>query len=86
MFRCMRTTIRLNDGLLAQAKRYAAEIGLTLTALIEESLRHRLARGNDSRREPIRLLTTGEGGVQPGIDLDDSSSVMDAMDPPVDPA
>ena len=82
----MRTTIRLNDGLLSQAKSYATEIGLTLTALIEESLRHRLAQGNVSRRKSVRLLTTGEDGVYPGVDMDDASSVMDAMDPPVDPA
>ena len=86
MFRCMRTTIRLNDGLLSQAKSYAAEIGLTFTALIEESLRQRLARGNASRHKPVRLLTTGEDGVHPGIDMDSSASVMDAMDPPGDPA
>ena len=82
----MRTTIRLNDGLLSQAKRYAASIGLTLTALIEESLRQRLEHGEISRRKPVRLLTAGEGGVRPGIDMDSSSSVMDAMEPPVDPA
>lgn len=82
----MRTTIRLNDELLSQAKSYAAEIGLTFTALIEESVRQRLARGNVSRRKPIRLLTVGQDGVRPGIDMDNSSSVMDAMDPPVDPA
>ena len=82
----MRTTIRLNDGLLSQAKRYAARIGLTLTALIEESLRQRLEKGDCSRREPVRLLTAGEDGVHPGIDMDSSASVMDAMDPPGDPA
>lgn len=86
MFRCMRTTIRLNDGLLSQAKSYAAKTGLTLTALIEESLRQRLAQRDASGRRPVRLLTTGEDGVYPGIDMDDSSSIMDAMDPPVDPA
>ncbi len=76
----------MNDGLLSQAKSYAAEIGLTFTALIEESLRQRLARGNASRREPVRLFTTGEDGVHPGIDMDSSASVMDAMDPLGDPA
>ena len=77
----MRTTIRLDDTLLGEAKRVAAENGITLTAIIEESLRERLAR---SRAAPsartVRLATTGVGGVLPGIDLDDSASLLDAMD------
>ena len=28
----------------------------------------------------IRLTTTGHGGPRPGIDLDDSASLLDAMD------
>ena len=78
----MGTTIRLNDALLAEAKSYAAEIGITFTALVEESLRHRLAANRLARRGRVQLLTTGEGGLQPGVDLDDSASVLDAMDGP----
>ena len=80
----MRTTIRLNDGLLADAKSYAAKIGLTLAALIEESLRQRLASTRTSRRERVQLFTAGEGGLQPGVDLDDSASLLDAMERPPD--
>lgn len=40
----MRTTIRLDEKLLKEAKRQAAESGMTLTAIIEDSLRERLAR------------------------------------------
>ena len=39
-----RTTIRLDDQLLKEAKRLAADLGTTLTAVIEESLRARLYR------------------------------------------
>ena len=55
---------------------------MTLTAIIEDSLRERLARGKTrtKRREPIRLHTTGKGGLRPGIDLDDSASLIDVMD------
>ena len=80
----MRTTVRLNDALLSDAKSYAAEIGLTLTALIEESLRQRLASTRPARRERVELLTTGEGGLHPGVDMDDSASVLDAMERPLD--
>ena len=78
----MRTTIRLDDELLREAKRRAAEAGTTLTALIEESLRERLSReqGPPVARRRVRLKTTGTGGLRSGIDLDDSASLLDAMD------
>ena len=76
----MRTTIRLDETLLGEAKRVAAEQGMTLTAIIEESLRERLARNRAvPHRPPTRLSTVGAGGVLPGIDLDDSASLFDAM-------
>lgn len=82
----MRTTVRLDDGLLSAAKTYAASAGLTLTALIEEALRQRLAQTPSSERARVRLLTTGAGGVLPGVDMDDSSSLLDAMEAGADPS
>lgn len=76
----MRTTIRLADSLLLKAKREAARCGMTLTAIIEESLRTRLARTQDARRTRVRLSTTGRGGLRPGVDLDDSAALLDVMD------
>ncbi len=76
----MRTTIRLPDTLLLDAKREAVKCGMTLTAIIEESLRARLARTTGEPRTRVRLTTTGHGGLRPGIDLDDSASLLDVMD------
>ena len=76
----MRTTIRLADSLLMEAKREAAKCGMTLTAIIEESLRARLARTSAESHPPVRLTTTGHGGLLPGVDLDDSASLLDVMD------
>jgi hypothetical protein len=78
----MRTTVRLNEELLKEAKRQAAESGMTLQAIIEESLRERLSRGHGPQQaqRPLRLKTTGSGGVLPGVNLDDSSSLLDAME------
>ena len=78
----MRITIRLDEKLLKEAKRQAAASGMTLTAIIEESLRERLARGKAQRtaREPVRLPTSGEGGLRAGIDLDDSAALGYAME------
>ena len=53
---------------------------MTLTTIIEELLRTRLARTTARPRTRVRLTTTGRGGLRPGIDLDDSSSLMDQMD------
>ncbi len=68
---------RLPRGRGTNAKRQAAEAGITLTAIIEESLRERLARRTTRVREPVRLHVAGKGGVRPGVDLDDSASLFD---------
>lgn len=77
----MRTTIRLDDDLLRQAKAYAAATDRTLTELVEDALREVLARREvKGRRRPIELPTSGGSGVQPGVDLDDTASLWDLMD------
>jgi hypothetical protein len=78
----MRTTIRLDDGLLAQAKELATRTGRTLTKVIEDALREVLARrdASESRKRRARLPTFAGKGLQPGVDLDDSASLIDLMD------
>jgi hypothetical protein len=77
----MRTTVRLPDDLLDEAKRYALESGRTLTALIEDGLRQVLARRRAGGELPrVELPTYGVGGVRPGVDLDDSAALLDAME------
>jgi Arc/MetJ family transcription regulator len=77
----MRTTIRLDDRLLAQAKRVAHDTGRTLTAVIEDALRAALARRRTGpKRGRVRLPTFNGDGLQPGVDLDDSSSLLDTME------
>jgi hypothetical protein len=77
----MRTTVRLDDELIKEAKVRAAEQGITLTQLIDESLRERLApRSRPKKGGPFRLRSYGEGGTLQGIDLDDNRAVRDLMD------
>jgi len=76
----MRTTINLPDHLLDDAKRLALETGDTLTAVIEGALRERLARRSTGRASSVTLTTFGSEGLQPGVDLDDSSALMDLME------
>ena len=77
----MRTTIRLDDELLAQAKQLAAQSGRTLTAVIEDALREALARRQQAQKRPrVRLPTFAGQGLLPGVDLDDSASLLDLME------
>ena len=78
----MRTTVRLDEGLLREAKAEAARKGETLTALIERGLRLVLARGRTKGRQARITLPVSRatGGTHPGVDLDDSGAVLDRLD------
>lgn len=76
----MRTIINLDDDLHRRAKTYAARIGKTLTGLVEEALRIRLARPDVRRRGEVRLPTFRGDGLQPGVNLEDMDTVYDRMD------
>ena len=77
----MRTTVRLDEHLLSQAKQLAAKTGQTLTAVIEEALRVKLAASRrHSAPVKVTLPSYGVGGVLPGVDLDDSASLSELMD------
>ena len=72
----MRTTIQLPDELLAQAKQAAAASRRTLTQVIEDALRAALARRNPREHQPFDWPSFyGEGGLMPGVDLDDSAAL-----------
>jgi len=82
----VRTTVRLSEGLLREAKAEAARRGETVTALIERGLRLVLASGKHAApRERITLpVSPAEGvdahGTLPGVDLDDTSALLDILD------
>jgi hypothetical protein len=77
----MRTTIRLDDQLLVEAKKLAAERGTTLTAMVEDALRETLARRRPPHpRKKLRLTTFGHGGLRPHVDLDDTAALLDRME------
>ena len=77
----MRTTIRLDDRLMAAAKRRAAETGRTFTAVVEDALRQSLAPVRaHGKLTPVKLRTVNGRGVRPGVDLDDSATLLDLME------
>ncbi|HLJ18028.1 MAG TPA: hypothetical protein VKV15_26265 [Bryobacteraceae bacterium] len=82
----MRTTINLPDDLILQAKKAALDANTTLTEIIANALREALQkRCRKLPRRKFKLTTYGEGGTFPGIDLDDTSALLDLMDGISDP-
>jgi hypothetical protein len=71
----------LDEDLLHEVKRVAAEERTTLTALLEEALRELLARRRQgSPRGGVPLPSYEGRGLQPGVDLDDTAALLDLMD------
>lgn len=77
----MRTTIRIDEQLLNQAKMLALRSGKTLTAVIEDALRESISRqASSTPRAPVHLVTFKGNGLCPGVDLDDSAALLDRME------
>ena len=77
----MRTTVRLDDKLLAEAKKLAIDTGRTFTQVIEDALRMALAQQKERKRtKPVKLHTFNGKGLQPGVDLSNNAALEDLMD------
>ena len=77
----MRTTIRLDDRLLSEAKQLAAKTKRSLTAVIEDAMRLSLGIQQESpKRRRVRLKTFKGKGLMPGVDLDDTAALLDMME------
>ncbi|MDQ2775115.1 MAG: ribbon-helix-helix domain-containing protein [Acidobacteriota bacterium] len=78
----MRTTVRLNDQLLSDAKKLAVESGRSLTAVIEDALRETVLRKKTPGTQQVRIkLPVHRGsGLRPGVDLDNSAALLDVME------
>lgn len=81
MMSAMKTTLNLNDELLAQAKSMAAQQRTSLTRLIEEGLQLRM-RKSTAGREPSRRLPVfkGRGGLREGINPLSNKDLLRALD------
>ena len=78
----MRTTVSLDDHVLAMARREALTQHRSLASLVEEALRQLLTRTTAAPkvRRHVELPESGEGGLQPGVDLDSSSDLLFVME------
>ncbi len=81
-----RTTVRLDEHLLAAAKEYASRHRRSLTSVIEDALRALLARvpapnSSPSKKRPFRLPVSKEkGGLMPGVNLNSNAELLDLME------
>lgn len=77
----MKTTLDLNDQLLADAKALAAQQRTSLTRLVEEGLQLRLrAKVASAKKGRIRLpVFKGRGGLVMGVDPLSNKSLLDAL-------
>jgi hypothetical protein len=78
----MKTTLNIQDQLLANAKSAAALQQTTLTRLIEEGLVMRLAlpAKKASARKVVLPVMNGKGGMRLGIDPTSNRAILNAMD------
>ena len=58
----MKTTIDIQDELLARAKRHAKSTGRPLRAVVEEGLRHVFAKDKPVAQYRVRDLSVGDPG------------------------
>ncbi|MGD1073151.1 MAG: DUF2191 domain-containing protein [Bryobacteraceae bacterium] len=78
----LRTTVRLEESLLEQAKAEAARRNKTLTALIEEGLRLALVNPRTPvRRKKASLPVSRQtGGTRAGVDINNSAGLLDILE------
>jgi hypothetical protein len=76
----MRTTLDIDDRILRQAKKLAAEEGKSLTLVIEEALRDRLSPRIRNRRKFKLQLLTKTGRIVPGTNLADRDLLYERME------
>jgi Family of unknown function (DUF6364) len=77
----MKTTLDINDQLLADAKVLAAQQRTSLTRLIEEGLKLRLRTRTLPPRRKVRLPAfQGQGGLVAGLNPLSNKAMLEAVD------
>lgn len=76
----MRTTVAIDDEVLAAARLRAKAQGETLGRVIEAALRRDLAAEKDLRPPPAIPVFTGGTGPRPGLDLASNRALHETLD------
>lgn len=78
----MRTTVAVDDEVLAAAKRRARERGVSLGRVVEDALRRALADDGSPDKPPpphVPIFSRGTG-PQPGVDLTSNRALYELLD------
>jgi hypothetical protein len=78
--RTMRTTVRLDDDLYREVKARAANEGRTVASVLEDAVRVGMSRPTHAQPTPFVNKASGHGGLLPGVDLSDNSSLSELLD------
>jgi hypothetical protein len=73
----MKTTLNINDTVMAELKREAARQGRTMSDLVEIALR--LLLQSQKKRKALPDLPTFDGG-EPLVDISDRDALYEAME------
>lgn len=78
----MRTTLSIDDYVMGMAKRMAASRNCSLGKFVEDALRQVVAcaGAEAEHRKRVVLPESGQGGLQPGIDMDNSADLLFVME------
>lgn len=77
----MRTTLTVDDSIIAELKRRAHESGRSFKEVVNEALRAGLEQGGAApQRRPYQVPTARLGPPRPGIDLDKAITVAGALE------
>jgi hypothetical protein len=75
----MRTTLSIDDELLAAAKETARGRGYTLGQLVEDALRRELVASHAAGSPPVPVFRGGTG-AQPGIPLRSNRALIELLE------
>lgn len=79
----MRTTVNIDEHLLAEAKLIAARTHQSIGSVLEEALRtfiDQQSRGGDVPSYALPEFAYARSGLRPGVDLEDKEQMADLLD------
>ena len=77
MFLCMRTTVEINDELLRQIKRLAADERIPLKQIVERALRELVGRRRPAQHGYLLKWRPESGRLRPGGPIQDPGGPLD---------